>query len=131
METEDLREGIRDHLDAADRLGMRLAVASSATGDWVRGHLERVGVLRRFDVITSGEGHPPKPRPEIYLATLAALGVTAGAAIAFEDSPPGVAAAKKTRAYAASPSPTPRRRRSRSTVPTRSSPRSRGCLWRF
>lgn len=94
LETEDLRDGVRDHLDTAARLGMRLAVASSATADWVLGHLERVGVRHRFDVITCGEGHAPKPRPDIYLATVAALGVDAEAAIAFEDSPPGVAAAK-------------------------------------
>jgi HAD superfamily hydrolase (TIGR01509 family) len=94
LETEDLRDGVRDYLDAAAGLGIRLAVASSATGDWVRGHLDRVGVLRRFDVVTSGDDHPPKPRPEVYLATLAALDIRADAAIAFEDSPPGVAAAK-------------------------------------
>ncbi|NUR59072.1 MAG: HAD-IA family hydrolase [Catenulispora sp.] len=94
LETEGLREGVRDYLDAASRLGLRLAVASSATADWVLGHLERVGVRHRFDVITCGDDHPPKPRPDIYLATVAALGVRAGAAIAFEDSPPGVTSAK-------------------------------------
>ena len=94
LETEDLREGVRDYLDAAAGLRMRLAVASSATADWVLGHLERVGIRHRFEVITCGEGHPPKPRPDIYLATVAALGVDAEAAIAFEDSPPGVTAAK-------------------------------------
>ena len=94
LETEDLRDGVRDYLDAAARLGMRLAVASSATADWVLGHLERAGVLPRFDVITCGDDHPPKPRPDIYLATVAALGVAPGAAIAFEDSPLGVLAAK-------------------------------------
>ena len=94
LETEDLRDGVRDYLDAAAGLGIRLAVASSATADWVLGHLERVGVRHRFEVITCGEGHPPKPRPDIYLATVAALGVSADAAIAFEDSPPGVTAAK-------------------------------------
>lgn len=94
LQTEDLREGVRDYLDTAYRLGIRLAVASSATADWVLGHLERVGVRPHFDVITCGDGHPPKPRPDIYLATIAALGVSADTAIAFEDSPPGVTAAK-------------------------------------
>lgn len=94
LETEDLRDGVRDYLDAAAGLGMRLAVASSATADWVLGHLERVGIRHRFDVITCGDDHPPKPWPDIYLATVAALGVEPGAAIAFEDSPPGVLAAK-------------------------------------
>lgn len=99
LETEDLRDGVRACLDAATARGVRLAVASSATGDWVCGHLERVGVLRRFDVITCGHDHPPKPRPDVYLATIAALGVRAATAIAFEDSPPGVAAAKAAGLY--------------------------------
>jgi HAD superfamily hydrolase (TIGR01509 family) len=96
---EDLRDGVRSCLDAAAERGLRLAVASSATGDWVYGHLARVGVLDRFDVISCGDDHLPKPHPEVYLATVAALGVHAGEAVAFEDSPPGVAAAKAAGLY--------------------------------
>lgn len=96
---EDLRDGVRAYLDAAAERGIRLAVASSATGDWVCGHLARVGVLDRFDVISCGDDHPPKPRPDVYLATVAALGVHAREVAAFEDSPPGVAAAKAAGLY--------------------------------
>jgi HAD superfamily hydrolase (TIGR01509 family) len=89
-----LREGVEAFLDEAAALGAKLAVASSATREWLDEHLARVGIRDRFDVVCARDNGRVKPAPDIYLAALAALGVEAEDAIAFEDSPNGIAAAK-------------------------------------
>jgi len=87
--------GIRAWMDQATALGLRLAVASSSHHDWVRGNLERAGLAERFTVMACGNevaGH--KPDPAVYHLALRRLGVDPGEAIAFEDTPHGVAAAQ-------------------------------------
>jgi HAD superfamily hydrolase (TIGR01509 family) len=88
--------GVVHRLDEAREMGLKLGVASSSTGDWVRGHLERLGILERFDCLRCRDdvAHA-KPEPDLYVAVLDCLGVTAAEAIAIEDSPNGVAAAKR------------------------------------
>jgi HAD superfamily hydrolase (TIGR01509 family) len=89
-----LRPGVAGYLAEAVRLGLGLAIASSATGDWVAAHLHRLGTHEAFTVVATGDHHAAKPAPDTYLAALAGLGVPAAQAVAFEDSPTGVAAAK-------------------------------------
>jgi HAD superfamily hydrolase (TIGR01509 family) len=91
---QPLREGVAGLLAEAAAQGLRLAVASGATGDWVAMQLRRVGVHRLFDVVSTVDGKRPKPAPDVYLAALDSLGLAPDEAIAFEDSPTGVAAAK-------------------------------------
>jgi len=91
---EPLRPGVSGYLAEAVRLGLGLAIASSATGDWVAAHLRRLGTHEAFTVVATGDAHPPKPAPDTYLGALAGLGVPATEAVAFEDSPTGVRAAK-------------------------------------
>jgi putative hydrolase of the HAD superfamily len=87
--------GIVAWLDEAAGLGLRLAVASSSATWWVTGNLSRIGLLPRFDVLACGEEVAEhKPDPAVYLLALDRLGVDASAALAFEDSPHGVAAAR-------------------------------------
>jgi HAD superfamily hydrolase (TIGR01509 family) len=90
---EPVRPGVEAYLTEAGRRGLALAVASSATGGWVNGHVSRLGLMSTFAAIVTGDTHRPKPAPDTYLAALAALGIPAAEAIAFEDSPTGVAAA--------------------------------------
>ena len=91
-----MRPGVRDYLDAARRLGLGLAVASSSSRRWVAGHLERLGLADRFDVLRCAEDVTRvKPHPDLYVAALKALGAAPVAAIALEDSPNGVLAAKR------------------------------------
>ena len=88
--------GVVAHLDAARDMGLKLGVASSSTQEWVRGHLVRLGILDRFDCVRCRDDvEHAKPEPDLYLAVLACLGVDASDAIAIEDSPNGVTAAKR------------------------------------
>ena len=79
--------------------GARFAVASSATRDWLDQQLGRLGIHDRFEVICARDNGRVKPAPDIYLAAIAALGVDASDAIAFEDSPNGITAAKAAGLY--------------------------------
>jgi HAD superfamily hydrolase (TIGR01509 family) len=95
-----LMPGVLERLDEAESLGLRVGLASSADNDWVYGHLERFALLSRFDSIVCANGTlPAKPHPAVYERALADLGVAAGTALAFEDSPNGIAAAKAAGLY--------------------------------
>jgi HAD superfamily hydrolase (TIGR01509 family) len=87
--------GVRDYLEDARRHGLACAVASSADAAWVTGHLERLGIDGHFGCVRCTDHVVrAKPHPELYLAVLDVLDVRANEAIAFEDSPHGIAAAK-------------------------------------
>ena len=96
LEQEVVRPGVLEWLDEADALGLPSAIASSSPRDWVEPHLERLGLLDRFAFISCfGDGDVvAKPAPDLYLAACAAIGVRPGSALAIEDSPHGIAAAK-------------------------------------
>jgi HAD superfamily hydrolase (TIGR01509 family) len=97
-ETEPLRPGVAALIAAAARHGLTLAVVSSSPLAWVRGHLARLGIQDRFAVIVSGDDVARgKPAPDLYQMALLRTGLTANQAIAFEDSPTGVRAAKAAR----------------------------------
>jgi HAD superfamily hydrolase (TIGR01509 family) len=93
---QELLPGILQSIDDARGLGLKLGVASSSTRDWVSGHLERLGILSRFDCVRCRDDvNHAKPAPDLYLAVLDCLGVSASEAVAIEDSPNGVMAAKQ------------------------------------
>lgn len=88
--------GVVQRLDEARDLGLSLGVASSSSREWVSGHLARLGILDRFACVRCRDDVVrAKPEPDLYLAVLDCLGVAAGDAVAIEDSPNGVAAAKR------------------------------------
>jgi HAD superfamily hydrolase (TIGR01509 family) len=93
---EPLRPGVADLAKAARAAGMKVGVASSSSRDWVRGHLERLGIAGLFDCLRARDDvEHVKPDPDLYLASLECLGVSAPEAVAIEDSPNGVIAAKR------------------------------------
>ena len=96
LEIEELRPGILDYLEDAERRGLKTAIVSSSSREWVDRHLIRLERAEHFDEIVTADRDPErsKPRPTLYLEALDRLGVTANEAIAFEDSPNGVKAAK-------------------------------------
>ena len=92
---QPLAEGVVDYLDDAERLGLRIGLASSGTRDWAEGHLRRFELYHRFHASRcAGEVPQTKPAPDLYEAVLRDLGTPPERAIALEDSPNGVHAAK-------------------------------------
>lgn len=92
---EPLLPGVADLAEAARAGSIKVGVASSSSRGWVLGHLERLGLLDRFDcVVCRDDVEHVKPDPDLYLASLDCLGVAATEAVAIEDSPNGITAAK-------------------------------------
>ena len=100
LENQPILPGVEAYIADAQRLGLRLGVASSSTREWVVGQLTRIGLLEYFDAVKCrddvGRG---KPDPGVYLAVLDELGVEPEQAIALEDSTNGVKAAKTAGVY--------------------------------
>jgi HAD superfamily hydrolase (TIGR01509 family) len=93
---EPFRPGVLAYLREARERGIKLAIVSSASEWWIREHLERLETADGWAVIVAANGDAAraKPRPDLYLEALDALGVGPHEALAFEDSPNGIAAAK-------------------------------------
>jgi HAD superfamily hydrolase (TIGR01509 family) len=106
---EELRDGVAEYLHEAEELGLARAIVSSSGDSWINRHLERLDLLEGWSCIVAANGDPSvaKPRPTLYLGAIDRLGVTADEAIAFEDSPNGITAAKAAGIYCvAVPNPT-------------------------
>jgi HAD superfamily hydrolase (TIGR01509 family) len=93
---EPLRPGVDRLLEEAAELGLKVAIVSSSTREWVQSHLERLAIEHHVALVRCADGDRDrcKPSPVLYLEALDQLGVRAGEAIALEDSTNGVAAAK-------------------------------------
>jgi HAD superfamily hydrolase (TIGR01509 family) len=96
IETEELRPGISDYLAEAESRGIKRAIVSSSSRRWIDMHLARLERSVGWDAIVAADHDVSraKPRPDLYLDTLRLLDVEAEEAIAFEDSPNGVRAAR-------------------------------------
>jgi HAD superfamily hydrolase (TIGR01509 family) len=96
LEAQAILPGVEQYLSDAKRLGITLGVASSSSSEWVTRHLSRLGLSGCFDcVCTADDVERVKPDPELYLTALERLGIRSDEAIAFEDSPLGIQAAKR------------------------------------
>jgi beta-phosphoglucomutase-like phosphatase (HAD superfamily) len=75
---------------------LKLGIVSSNDRVWVDVHLSRLEIADTWDVIITADGDTEraKPNPAMYVEALTALGVGPTEAVALEDSPHGVAAAK-------------------------------------
>jgi HAD superfamily hydrolase (TIGR01509 family) len=88
--------GVADYLAGARRRGLVLAVASNSSHRHVDGHLHRLGLAPCFDLVRCREDVPAgKPAPDLYLSVIRHFAIEPAHAIAFEDSPPGVIAARR------------------------------------
>jgi len=96
IEAEELRPGIAGYLEESERLGLKRAIVSTSTRRWIDMHLARLEQVIEWDAFVTAEldESRAKPRPTLYLEALELLGVAAGEAVAFEDSPNGITAAK-------------------------------------
>jgi HAD superfamily hydrolase (TIGR01509 family) len=95
-DVEELRPGVLATIEEAERRGLAVAIVSSASRSWVDRHLARLERAEHFAAIVTADGDVTraKPLPVLYLEALERLGVAADEAIAFEDSPNGIRAAK-------------------------------------
>jgi putative hydrolase of the HAD superfamily len=100
MAAQTLLPGVADYLAYARSQGIKLAVASSSAHKWVDPLLARFELTRYFDhVLCADDVTHTKPDPELYNTALKRLEVAPEAAIAFEDSPNGLLAAKRAGLY--------------------------------
>ena len=71
-------------------------MASNTPRELVVRALDAAGLAGYFDVVVTAEDvERPKPAPDIYLAACQRLGVEPSEAVALEDSPPGIEAARR------------------------------------
>jgi beta-phosphoglucomutase-like phosphatase (HAD superfamily) len=96
LEHVGLRPGVRSYVDGARARGLKLGIVSSNDRAWVDVHLSRLEIADTWDVIITADGDTvrAKPNPAMYVEALTVLGVGPTEAVALEDSPHGVAAAK-------------------------------------
>ena len=92
--------GVKNTLDAAVDLELKIGLASSSPCDWVEGHLERLELRGYFEqILASDDVELTKPDPALYVDACAALLVAPARALALEDSPNGAFAAKRAGMY--------------------------------
>lgn len=100
LEKERVLPGVESLLKEAKETGLTTAIASSSDRPWVISHLKRLNLFHFFDaVLTQNDVNKVKPDPELFTSSLLALGIKPENAIAFEDSPNGIVAAKKTKLF--------------------------------
>ena len=88
-------EGAIEFLDAARAQGLPLGLATSGEMAWVANRLSILGISDSFDVVVTGDRtRRPKPDPEVYQTAVRELNVAPGGALALEDSPIGIRAAR-------------------------------------
>ena len=92
--------GVRETIEMLVAANYTLAVASSSPMQLIRTALEAFGLIESFSVLHSAEVEDEgKPHPAVYFSAMSLLGVDPNNCIAFEDSAPGVLAAKGAGAW--------------------------------
>ena len=95
-----LQPGLIDRLREAHAIGTRCAIASSSSHRWVDGHLERRGIRELFaTTVCRGDTERHKPDPQPYQFACERLGIAPESALALEDSPAGITAARAAGLY--------------------------------
>ncbi|MBI1882239.1 MAG: HAD family phosphatase [Chloroflexi bacterium] len=94
-ETVELMPGVADLLPQLHALGYPLAVATASDREWVKRWFTQFDLWPYFQAIaTSDDVARSKPAPDVYLFAAAQLGVKPERCLVFEDSLPGLSAAK-------------------------------------
>ncbi len=91
----EARPGTSELLDELEDAGVRLAVATTGSRQWVDPLLDRLFGVQRFEVIVASDEAPErKPDPMAHRMALERLGLAPPAAPGIEDSANGLRAAK-------------------------------------
>jgi HAD superfamily hydrolase (TIGR01509 family) len=94
-----LLPGVTELLEQAARLGLKTAIVTRNSEEWVAGHCERLGLAYLWDAIVCANDTPSMDKTELYRRALDLLGVSPAETIALEDSAPGVRAARAAGIY--------------------------------
>jgi HAD superfamily hydrolase (TIGR01509 family) len=90
-----LLPGVRERLAEAWERGLQTAIVTRNRHDRVRAQCEVVGLDHEWQAVVCANEEPTRDKAELYRHAVGVLGVGAGQALAFEDSPAGVRAAKQ------------------------------------
>jgi len=91
----EARPGVARLVDELEDAGVRLAVATTGSREWVDPLLDRLFGPGRFDAVVGGDEVPErKPDPSAYRMAVERLGVPGWSAPAIEDSAIGLQSAK-------------------------------------
>jgi HAD superfamily hydrolase (TIGR01509 family) len=89
-----LKPGATELLDELETLAVPRAMVTSSGRPWLQKHFTAHRLADRFSVVIArGDYVNGKPDPEPYIKAVSALGISADAVLALEDSPIGVTAA--------------------------------------
>ena len=100
-ETKACNELLRFCQESRDA-GLKLAVASSSPGYWVKGHLDRLQISNLFDLVGCIDDDVAfDGKPCVYRSVTRTLNTPSELSFAFEDSLNGVRAAKSTGCFVA------------------------------
>ncbi len=94
-ENVELMPGVAGLLSQLHTLGYPMAVATASDREWVKRWFTRFDLWSYFQAIATGDDVVRnKPAPDVYLFAAAQLGVAPERCLVFEDSVPGLTAAK-------------------------------------
>ena len=94
-ERAPLLPGVRERLAEAQNAGLKTAIVTRNRDDRVTAHFDLVGLDHQWQALICANEQPTQDKAELYRRALAVLEVQANQALAFEDSPAGVRAAKR------------------------------------
>lgn len=100
MERGAVMPGAVETIEALDKAGYPMGLASSSTGELIGRVVDKLGVRDKLRVLQSAEHEPyGKPHPAVYIEAARRLGVAPERCLAIEDSPAGLLAAKAARMW--------------------------------
>lgn len=91
-----LKPGVKEYLDFLKQKEIRLAVATNNSYEIVNAFLKNNSIDNKFEYILSiKDVKRGKPYPDMYITAAEKLGIECNKCLVFEDSKPGVEAAKR------------------------------------
>lgn len=94
-DASEILPGVVRYLADARTLGLKTAIVTRASDDWVQHHLQRVQIDHEWDTVVCANGNHRRAKSDLYREALESLPVHPRHVIAFEDSANGVRAAKE------------------------------------
>lgn len=94
-ERAPLRDGVRERLAEAQVLGLTTAIVTRNREDRVRAQCSVVGLEHGWDLLVCANEEPTRDKTDLYRHALELLTAAPEEAVAFEDSPSGLEAARR------------------------------------